>query len=79
MTRTISDLNDHLFAQLERMSADKMSAEEIEREAKRADAIVSLADKIAANASLQLKAAQLFANHGKGVLPMLPQIGGPKE
>ncbi|KPQ06164.1 MAG: Clusterin-associated protein-1 [Rhodobacteraceae bacterium HLUCCA12] len=79
MRNKLSDLNNHLFAQLERMAEDGMSQEKIEQEAKRAEAIVSVADQITRNADLQLKAAKLFAEHGQAVLPMLPQIGGPKE
>ncbi len=74
----MSDLNDHLFAQLERMSDEDMSAEKIADEAKRAEAIVSVADQITRNADLQLKAAKLFAEHGNQILPMLPQIGQSK-
>lgn len=79
MKNKLSDLNDHLFAQLERMSDENMSPEQIEQEAKRAEAIVAVADRIAGNADLQLKAAKLFAEHGQGVLPMLPQIGRKPE
>lgn len=79
MKNKLSDLNNHLFAQLERLSGEDLTPEQIEQEAKRADAIVSVADQIARNADLQLKAAKLFADHGQSVLPMLPQIGGPKE
>ncbi|WP_420415897.1 hypothetical protein [Marinovum algicola] len=79
MKNKLTDLNDHLFAQLERLSDDDLDAEGIEREAKRADAIVSVAEQITDNADLQLKAAKLFAEHGQGVLPMLPKIGGPRS
>lgn len=79
MKNKLSDLNNHLFAQLERLSDEGMSAEQIEQEAKRATAIVSVADKITGNADLQLKAAKLFAEHGQTVMPMLPQIGGNAE
>lgn len=75
MKNKLSDLNDHLFAQLERLSEENLSAEQIEQEVKRADAIVGVADQIASNANLQLKAAKLFADHGAGVLPHLPMIG----
>lgn len=78
MKNKLTDLNDHLFAQLERLSAEDLDAEGIEREAKRAEAIVSVAEQISDNADLQLKAAKLFAQHGQGVLPMLPKIGGSK-
>ena len=78
MKNKLTDLNDHLFAQLERLSDEDLDAEALEREVKRADAMVDVADKITANADLQLKAAKLFAEHGAVVLPHLPQIGAAK-
>lgn len=78
MKNKLTDLNNHLFAQLERLADEDMSAEQIEQEVKRSEAIVSVADQITGNAELQLKAAKLFAEHGAGVLPMLPQIGQAK-
>lgn len=71
----LMDLNDHLFAQLERLGDENLSDEQIEAEAKRADAIVALADQVTKNADTMLKAARLFADHGDRVLPLLPQIG----
>lgn len=71
----LGDLNNHLFAQLERLADDDLTAEQIEAEVKRSEAIVSLADQIVGTADLQLKAAKLFADHGSAILPMLPQIG----
>ena len=71
----LTDLNDHLFAQLERLGDENLSGEQIEAEAKRADAIVALADQVTKNADTMLKAARLFADHGERVLPLLPQIG----
>ena len=71
----LSDLNDHLFAQLERLSDEDLTAEDLEKEVKRAGAMVQVADKITGNADLQLKAAKLFAEHGEKLLPMLPQVG----
>jgi hypothetical protein len=79
MANSLTDLNNHLFAQLNRMAAADMTPEQIEQEVKRADAIVSLADQVTRNADLQLKAAKLFAEHGKPVLPMLPQIASSAE
>lgn len=75
MKNKLGDLNNHLFAQLERLADEGLTPEQIEQEAKRADAIVSLADRVVENAELQLKAAKLFAEHGQQILPMLPQIG----
>lgn len=79
MKNKLSDLNNHLFAQLERLSEEGLSEERIEQEAKRAEAIVSVADQITKNAELQLKAAKLFADHGSQILPMPPQIGKSSE
>ena len=79
MKNKLTDLNNPLFAQLERLSIEDLDAEAIEREVKRTEAIVSVADQITGNADLQLKAAKLYAQHGAGVLQMLPQIGGKSE
>ncbi|WP_339817964.1 hypothetical protein [uncultured Paracoccus sp.] len=59
MKNKLGDLNNHLFAALERLSGEDMTAEQIEQEAKRASAIVAVADTIISNADTQLKAAKL--------------------
>lgn len=75
----LSDLNDHLFMQLERLGDEELTPEQIEVEAKRAEAIVDVADRIVSNAALQLKAASLLVEHGEYVRPMLPAIAGPAQ
>jgi hypothetical protein len=75
----LSDLNDHLFMQLERLGDEELTPEQIEIEAKRAEAIVDVADRIVSNAALQLKAAALLVEHGEYVRPMLPAIAGPAQ
>ncbi len=79
MKNKLSDLNNHLFAQMERLSDESLTAEQIEHEVKRSAALVSVADQISGNAELSLKAAKLYADHGDKVLKHLPQIGGPSE
>lgn len=74
MGTSLKDLNEHLFAQLERLDVENLTPEQIEAEAKRAEAIVGVADRITANADLQLRSAKLFAEHREAVLPYLPQI-----
>jgi len=77
MSKTsLADLNNHLFDQLDRLTDRNLTPEETETEIKRAGAMVGIADRISSNADLSLKAAKLFAEHGKAVLPHLPQIGG---
>ncbi len=71
----LSDLNNHLFAQLDRLSAEGMEAEQIETEVRRAEAIVAVADQVVRSAEAQLKAAKLFAEHREVILPYLPLIG----
>lgn len=76
---TLSNLSTHLFAQLDRLSADGLTPEQIEQEVSRTNAIVSVAREVTNGADMQLKAAKLFAEHGKAVLPMLPQVGKAAE
>lgn len=79
MKNKLTDLNDHLFAALERLSDEAMTPEQIADEVKRAEAIVSVADQISKNHDTALKAAKLYAEHGAQVLPMLPMVGGKAE
>lgn len=79
MKNKLTDLNNHLFAQLERLADEDLDADAIEREVKRADAIVEVSDQVLRIADTSLKAARLFAEHGKAVLPHLPQIGSEAE
>lgn len=76
MKNKLSDLNNHLFAALERLSDEGMTPEQVEQEVKRAGAIVAVSDKVIGNANVMLSAAKLWAEHGQQVMPMLPKIGG---
>ena len=79
MNNSLTDLNNHLFSQLERLSDKSLTEDQIKQECERAASIVEVSDAIIGNANLQLKAATLFAQHGSHVLPMLPQIGRAKS
>jgi len=70
----LSDLNNHLFAQLERLSDESLTAEQIEQEVRRADAIVDISEQIVSNAGLQLKAVAILAQHGDRFRPQLTMI-----
>lgn len=79
MKNKLSDLNNHLFAQLERLSEEGLTAEQIDAEVKRADAIVGISEQIVKNADLHLRAANVLANHGERFRPMLPMLAEDKE
>ncbi len=88
MKNRLTDLNNHLFAQIERLSDEDLTGEQITQEAARADAIVKVADKILGNANRTLSACKLVAEHGDHFVKHLPMIeatndqknyGGSKE
>lgn len=56
MKNTLSDLNNYLFAQLERLDDESLSGDEFEKEARRAKAITGVASQIIATGTLALKA-----------------------
>lgn len=64
MKNSLADLNNHLFAQLERLSDEDLSPEQIDSETKRGAAIVAVADQIIRNASLKIQAAKILSDHG---------------
>ncbi|MEM6650949.1 MAG: hypothetical protein AAF582_00020 [Pseudomonadota bacterium] len=78
MKNKLSDLNNHLFAQLEKLTDEELSQDQVEIEVKRSEAIVELSDQVLRIADAGLKAAKLYAEHGSSVLPHLPQIGNQK-
>jgi hypothetical protein len=59
----LDNLNDHLFAQIERLCDEGLTPEAIEREARRSIALVALADQTVRNAALQLQAAKILHDH----------------
>lgn len=72
MKNRLSDLNNHLFAQLERLSDEDLTPEQIAHEAKRGEAMVAISDQIIRNASLQLQAAKIAFDGGADPVPFLP-------
>lgn len=72
MKNKLSDLNNHLFAQLERLSDEGLTPEQIDQEAKRGEAIVGIADQIIRNAALQIQAAKIAFDGGADPVPYLP-------
>ena len=56
MKNKLTDLNDHLFAQMERLSDESLSAEQLQREVERSRAVSSIAKDIVGNAKVVLDA-----------------------
>lgn len=59
----LDNLNDHLFAQIERLCDESLKPDAVEREARRSVALVALADQTIRNAALQLQAAKIVHDH----------------
>lgn len=79
MKNRLADLNNHLFAQLERLSEEGLSPEQIETEVQRTDAVVSISDQIISNAELQLKGVKMIAEHGAHLRRDLPMLQAAPE
>jgi hypothetical protein len=75
MKNKLSDLNDHLFSQLERLADENLTPEQIDKETRRGKVMVAVANEIIRNASLQLEAAKLLSEKG-AIRPHLPEMIG---
>lgn len=60
MKNKLSDLNNHLFAQLERLGNEELEGEALKSELSRSNAITSVAKEIISNGRLILDAQKQF-------------------
>jgi hypothetical protein len=61
MQNTLGDLNNHLFAQLERLSDEDLKGDDLQEEIGRAKAINQVAAQIIANGSLVIEAKRVVS------------------
>ncbi len=72
MRNTLRDLNNHLFAQLERLTEEGISDEQLEKEMNRSREVTRLASQIISNGQLVLKAKQFVDDQmGQEELPKM--------
>ena len=56
MKNTLGDLNNHLFAEIERLGDEELTGEELDKEIERARAISTVSSQVIKNAGLILDA-----------------------
>lgn len=71
MKNTLTDLNNHLFEQLERLNDEDLTEEEISRELRRAEGMTKIADQIIKNGELVYKAMHLKSEYDLKALPAI--------
>ncbi|NRG44214.1 hypothetical protein HRF87_05485 [Bacillus sp. CRN 9] len=63
MRNSLGDLNNHLFAQLERLSDEEIVGERLTEEIERAKAVTSVANQIISNGTLVLQAQKFHTEY----------------
>jgi hypothetical protein len=76
MKNTLTDLNNHLFAQLERLGNESLNSDELKTEIERTKAISAISQNVIANARLVLDAQNAVydtPNYERKTLPAILQ------
>ena len=80
MKNTLTDLNNYLFEELERLFDDEMTDEELDRELKKADTMVKVSEKIIQTGELAYRTMKHMDEYGYGTtdrrLPAMLEIKG---
>ena len=79
MKNTLTDLNNYLFEQIERLNDDELDDEQLEKEIKRSEAVQKVARTIIENGQLALSAKKHIDEYGQGQSVELPMLGITKS
>lgn len=75
MRNKLTDLNNELFAEIERLSDEDLKGDDLTDEIKRASAISKISTQIINNGNLAIRAAELKGEYGRDVTtPLLGEI-----
>lgn len=74
MKNGLVDLNNHLFAQLERLSDESLTGEKLSDELKRSHAMGNLGKVVVDNAKLALDAVKFKSEFGSRSAPEMPEM-----
>ena len=75
MKNTLSDLNNYLFEQLERLQDDSLDESGLDKEIQRREAVQKVAKTIIDNGQLALQAKKHLDEYGQGDKVELPMLG----
>ena len=78
MKNTLSDLNNHLFAQLERLSDEELQGEELAKEIGRSRAVMGVATSIIKNGELVLEGQKFMDNRMDADIKLPKMLDGDK-
>ncbi len=73
MKNTLGDLNNHLFAEIERLGDEDLKGDALTQEIQRAEAVTKVSAQIIANGALLLKAKTYYGDrlHSDEKIPQL--------
>jgi hypothetical protein len=76
MKNTMQDLNNHLFAALERLGDEEIKGDELKEEIDRTKAITDVAQQVIANAANVIKAQALKAEYSGNTVNLPSYLEG---
>ncbi|WP_140918201.1 hypothetical protein [Limnobaculum xujianqingii] len=74
MKNTLEDLNNHLFAQIERLGDEDLTSEKLETELKRSREIANIASKIVDNGRLALDVQKALGSGSAEFAPRFLEV-----